>query len=257
MPAPIINPRRLTPNKSVLSAPAMPGEYDGLTAIQRVKKRHTGDPESDLPIGIAGWKATTVDVAGRDVSLIANTDDIDMQREVVVPAGADPAYFTENRSVFLDHCYYWQNFVGKMRGLAPFPSPRNHKQWRVNVAILKLASNPVCDDILVVAEEWGLGASIGFEGLEGGPPTEDDFAAYPRKGQLSLEWVTRKWLWLELSITAMPCNVACNTAGERSEKTIAYLDDAVVKGRIKRASAVVLGLPTTPKRKLQPVFITD
>lgn len=268
MPAVSTNHRHLQPLKSVLCAPAAPGEYDGLTKIERVRKRHTGKAEASPShsIGIAGWKSSAVDVQGRDVSLIANTDDIDMQREVVVPGGAvllesgplkgQPVYFAENKSIFLDHRYYFEHLVGKARKCIPQRSG-GRAAWRVEVAILSLRGSPICDDILTVASEWGLGASIGFEALEGGAPTPDEIKAYRPNGPFTLEWVTRKWLWLELSITAMPCNVACNTAAERTEKTIVYLDDAVCKGRIRRAAAVALGLPTTPKRKLQPVFLTD
>lgn len=231
--------------------PAIDGEYDGLNVVQRLRQRYYGDAAADVKVGVARLKNEGMPVVNdRNITLIANTDDIDMQREVVLPAGAVTTYFDQNKSIFVDHDYRWQSLVGKMRNISPYPSAKNHKQWRVQVAILELQASPICNDILTVAREWGIGSSIGFEGLEGGPPTPEEMKAFPAKGALGLEWVTRKWLWLELSVTAMPCNVPCQSVGEREEKTAAYLDDAVVKGRISRKGAVAMGLPGTAERKL-------
>ena len=53
----------------------------------------------------------------------------------------------------------------------------------------------------MIAEGAVNGVSIGFDRLGGGPPTDDEVRLYG-----PVDFVTRAWRWLELSVTPMPCN---------------------------------------------------
>lgn len=202
----------------------------------------------DAPVGIVSSFGTVEEVTDdRNLVLVATTDDIDLDNEVVVPAGLrGEGYFFRNRKIFVDHRYDLGSAVGKLRSAVPFPSPKNQRGWRIRVHIAK---GPLGDDVLTVAREIGIGASIGFTPIDYGKPTADEVKRYGRDGKTPKS-IVRSAEWLETSVTAMPCNVACQGwAAVTDDRKAAELDALVVKGRIARASAVALGLPATPVRK--------
>jgi len=215
--------------------------------VDKIRSKH---PElgGDAQIGV--WasfgKDTTVDTEGgnRDITVVANTDDIDLDNEVVIPSGADRSYFESNRKVFVDHDYTMGSHVGSLRrnGLSAYPSFAEQKGWLARIGMLKISS-PVPDDILSVAREVGIGVSIGFAATDVGPPTEDEAKRYEGKRGAPAS-IVRAWDWIELSFTAMPCNVSCQSRVEVLDDTrAASLEALVTKGKIQKASARALGLP--------------
>ncbi|MCZ7599876.1 MAG: hypothetical protein M5U09_22075 [Gammaproteobacteria bacterium] len=105
----------------------------------------------------------------------------------------------------MDHWYGHENTVGALRYAKMYPDAVNPLGWRTRVSI---RSGPLGDDILSAAREMGIGASIGFEPIDGGRPTPDEERVHGRGGR-RVAWVHREWEWMELSLTFMPANVAC------------------------------------------------
>lgn len=137
---------------------------------------------------------------------IANTADVDLDNEVVVPAGADTTYFFKNRTIFLDHDY--TKPVARLR----YASLKGGK-WVVNMTFgrtpLALEAKANVDDGVVN------GSSIGFIPTDYGRPTAEEVKAYGPH-----ESIVRTWEWLELSLTGLPCNVGAGlVVGEAKHAT--------------------------------------
>lgn len=190
----------------------------------------------------------------RDIVVIANTGDIDLDNEVVVPSGADTGYFERNKMIFADHLYDLNQVAGRMRTLEKYPSADNHKAWRVRAHI---ADNPIGNTVRTIVEETGqIGVSIGFVADDYGPPTDDERKAYKAADGSTPQSVVRSWKWFELSFTALPCNVACQSMTVTEGKSLDMLnavDELVTKGVIDRDSAARLGMPITAKRRFHAV----
>lgn len=192
------------------------------------------------PVGVRGSFGHDVKVdtekGNRSITLTANTDDIDNDAEVVMPAGADLTYFEANKSIFVDHEYTHDKWVGKMRRLAPVKIGDEHRAWKV---VMQARRTPLGDEMLTVAREMGIGCSIGFVPEQYGPPQESDPDRYK-----SAASVVRAWKWLELSLTPLPCNVSCQSDAERVDESKASdLERLVTKGLIRRETAAMFGLP--------------
>lgn len=179
----------------------------------------------------------------REFVLIANTADVDLEDEVVVPAGALEAnggsmrYFLSNRKVFWAH-NYGELAVGSLSaGTLPSLKARG---WFCRV---KIANTDTGDALCAMAEDGAFPASsIGFQSLEARSPTQEEITAYgPHRS------IVTRWHWLELSLTHMPMNVACQSvdgipAKAADEGWVSLLDQKLTRGVIKRKSAQVLGL---------------
>ena len=184
------------------------------------------------------------------VRFIATTEAIDVDDEVVVAGGVDrDSYFFKNRSCFIDHQYDMANFIGKARAIIPRPTKDSPTAWEVHIRVQK--THPHAEGILSLAREGQIGSSIGFARLEGGKPTEDEVKRYTRKGREPVA-VTRRWEWIEQSITALPANVEAQAIPDEAAK---MLDDAVCRGVCSRELAVRLGLPARERRTLYPVSL--
>lgn len=200
--------------------------------VERLRTKH-----GEQTVGVISSFGKDLQVKGRTIEVIANTDDMDLDNEVVVPKGADTSYFLQNRSVFVDHKYDLEFHVGTLRGLDRHPSTKDQTAWKARVGVLGKPGMP--DDILTTAREVGIGVSIGFAPLNVREPTE----AEAEKHGGDLTSVVDSWKWLELSFTAMPCNVACQSmAMVEDDSKMGALEDLVVKGRISRASGYAFGL---------------
>lgn len=217
-------------------------------------------PGRDGPIGVWGSVCKRLEIdrsnGNRDLILYANTDDIDLEDEVVIPDGAAAdSYFFRNRKVFLDHSYEYASLVGALRSHALIDRPDGGKAWRVRIHV---RTSPLGDDILTAADEVGIGTSIGFRALDFGPPTDDERKRYT-KGTRGPHGIVRRWEWLEQSLTAMPCNVACQslTATAIDATRAAALDRLVTGGLIRRESAYLLGMPDRKpaERKMRRVLL--
>lgn len=205
----------------------------------RIRQRNLLDPSTSIGVkGVIGKDVSVTD-SGQDrfLTLMATTDDIDADGEIVIPSGANTSYFFNNRKIFVDHQLGTEHCVGVLHSANLKPNG-----WLVRLRMFSLPGNPLPDDILTIAREAGIGCSIGFIPTDVGPPTPEEQMKYGKGKPVAK--VIRAWDWLELSITAAPCNVACQSlALSRNEGKIAALDELVTKGRIQARSAYALGLP--------------
>lgn len=179
----------------------------GLDMIGGIKERCRLD--DDVVLGVRAsvdpsahliQKANTLDVVG-----MATTDDVDSEGDVVLPDGADRTYIDRNRKVFVDHWTGTDNLVGTIRSMK-LVDKAGSRGWLVRVALIEACSyTPLISEL---AATVGIGFSIGFMPLEMGSPTAEEKAKYP-----GAERIIRRWSWYELSFTAFPCNVSCQTGG--------------------------------------------
>ena len=174
----------------------------------------------------------------RDIIGIATTDDVDESSEVVLPEGADLTYINATRTLYADHSYGISQVVGSIRYVRP---AANGKGWEFRAGLFHSMRSPLADDCYTIIKQGGqLGVSIGFEATEWGDLELDEAKAYPMARS-----IVRKWRWVELSLTAMPCNVSCRAIlapSEAEQKSITLIESLVTKGKIRRESAIALGL---------------
>lgn len=210
-------------------------------------------PDSLVGIVSSYGKKAQVEGDGRTLDMNATTDDIDLQDEVVVPGGADTTYFATNRKVFGDHQYGLLDVVGICRSIDPIVRGGSQKGWRVKVYMLP--GNAIADAVLALADEDGIGCSIGFQATEYGAPTPDEAKSYSgNKGAPSS--IVRKWNWLELSMTAFPCNVACQTLrATHVDHAKSVLDRLVCKGKITRLTAAAMGLEDAGRGQRRRILV--
>jgi hypothetical protein len=212
----------------------------------------------DGPIGIRstlGGQFMRVEDANQpeapDYIAFANTDDVDLEDEVVDPRGADLSYIRRNAKLFADHQYGTESVVGHIRAFSAFPSPQDHRAWQVK---FKLISTEAGRTVRTIIEETGsIGLSVGFIAREFGPPTAEEAKAYTKAARRPRS-IIRKWDWFELSATALPANKACQTMGVvYDEKRLGEVESLVTKGLISRKGAAMLGFPVEHRRKFVPV----
>lgn len=219
----------------------------GSERIKRMRDQYARHIKSADKLGIRCFEvsAKDVNVGGRLIDILATTDAIDLDREVVVPSGCDMSVYQLNKRNFLDHDYRFEKHVATMRSCVPWPSAKNFKGWRNRSQVLAGLNHPFADDLLTVAQQAGIAASIGFELIAGSPPVDTDPPAYQ-----DAEYIVRSCRVIELSFTAMPCNMTCQSLDEKPgkdlEKRLGALEDLAVKGRkgggIALESAIALGL---------------
>jgi hypothetical protein len=225
------------------------------TILTRLKSHGIQDGETVGVVSSYGKGAELhTKSASRELIVVANTGDIDLDNEVVVPSGADTRYFERNRMIFADHQYDLGQVAGKMRRLDKYPSEADHKSWRVRAYV---NDNPIGNAVWTIVEETGqIGVSIGFIAKDYGPPDDNERKAYKSRDGSVPRSIVREWDWFELSFTALPCNVACQSLTVTEGKSADMLNEVerlVTKGRIDRESAYMLGMPIAPKRKMHAV----
>lgn len=175
---------------------------------------------------------------------VVNTAGIDLANEVVVPLGGDWTYFRKYKSVYYGHDYDTLP-VGILRNLE---FRKNPDRWAMTWA---WASNPFAQEVKIAVNEGAVGGtSIGFIPTEKGRPTELEVKAYGE-----CDSVVRKWIGLEVSVTAQPCLPDASIGGKSlDDSAIHGLESLVSKGRISRKSAHLMGLPEV-KPQLRKVII--
>lgn len=223
----------------------------GLKMVEQLRAKYAVDPS--VKVGLVGTycKMQTVDDE-RNITSIINTGDIDSQYEVVVPAGMDRSYLDRNKKAFLDHSYNFEKAVGSIRWIRGMPDDGNPTAWKAQTFIYDKPGDPTGDQLLYVARNGGIGASVGFQALDYSQPTDEERARYKRAGKEAPDAIVRKWLAMEFSYTAFPCNVSCQGyAAEPSDvdARMQSLDEMIVKNHITRAFAASIGFPTAPSRK--------
>lgn len=192
-----------------------------------------------------------------DIVGVATTDATDEDEEVILPAGADLSYINQTKGLYADHRYGMGQLVGKIRTLKMLD---NQRGWGFRARMYQGLSNPLARDCFEIIKQGGfVGVSIGFDAQNWGDLTPEETMKYPKaKG------IVRNWKWVELSLTAMPCNVTCYAmaAAVDTSKQLGIIDGLITKGLIRRESAIALGItdakprilklggefPSTPKR---------
>lgn len=224
---------------------------DAVAIVERIKDQHR--LTKDARVGVVGSynHKAELDMRGtnRDLVVIATTDDIDEDNEVLVPQGADVSYIAKNAKVFADHNYGVDDVVGAIRSWGAYPNSKNQRGWMARV---RLTTNAAGEAVRKIVEETGhIGASIGFEALDYGPPSDEEKKLYGRDGKPPSS-IVRKYRLIELSLTALPCNVSCQTMsvvmGDESKS--APLARMVKSGSLSRRDASRFGLVTEHKPKL-------
>lgn len=182
----------------------------GETLIERVKRKAVklgASPSSTFGV-VSSWIKSPVfnDSDGdRDIVAIMTTDSVDLDDEVVLPGGADlKTYLSKNGSVFIDHRYTMDMFAGKIRYVKRIPNDANPVGIEFRARILDSPHSKAASLLWDIAKQFGVGASIGFEATNYGPPSEAEKVAYP-----SAKTIVREWRAIEVSYTMMPCNVTC------------------------------------------------
>lgn len=205
---------------------------DALSAFARMKARHiaAGAIKSDARCGMFGRFDAKVAVIpneqrGAIIRATASTDFVDLDDEVLLPGGADTSYLTANRSVFVDHWYDLDHCVGKVKEIRRDPATGS---WVVDVRMLANSPFPYVGAVVSMASDVGIGMSVGFDPIEWGKPNADEAKLYP-----NAETIIRKWKMLEVSFTAIPCNVTCQsqsvTFDDMGEEMAKHASDTVRK----------------------------
>lgn len=181
------------------------------------------------------------------ISAVATTNGIDLENEVVVPEGADPSYFLNAKAIYWAHNSF-DLPVATLRSLRLLPDKSG---WRMQCSTV---NTEFARDVATCIAEGAInGVSIGFLRTDSGAPSPEEIMRYG-----PCEYVTRRWRWLETSITPMPCNPQALIDGVAVEKSIAdeaasAISRLAAKGRISRKSAESMGV----KRKaivVKPVY---
>lgn len=146
--------------------------------------------------------------SGDIISTVATTDAVDLDDEVLVPGGADLSYLERNRKVFVDHWYDVPSCVG---GLKTWKLSDDGKSMQVDVRMLVDSPYPLTAAVVGMARQIGIGTSVGFEPIDWGDPRPDELKLYPKAKS-----IVRKYRLLEISFTAMPCNVTCQSVAVAS-----------------------------------------
>ena len=163
------------------------------------------------------------------VRAVANTAAVDLDDEVVLPEGADTSYFFGTRAIYLNH--NTADAVGRLISASKVKEPRGWR-WMIQFSVTG-ATSLGRDTRSLIRERIINGVSIGFIARKYGRPTPDETRAFGVHRN-----IVRDWLWLETSLTPMPCNPDA-------------LISARSKGLISPHTATVLELPdAAPSRKV-------
>lgn len=186
------------------------------------------------------------------ISATLSTDDIDLDKERVIPDGIDfDAYIRKNRKAFVDHDYGYLSCVGFFRSIGT-----KDNKVRVAVQMIYDPENPLIRAVIKLAEQDTSPMSLGFKELEGGTPTSQESKQYPGKA-----YMVRKSIAIEGSFTCLPCNVSCQSDGVYyvDESKAASAREILAKSRVPMSVWGRLGLAEkrtfavtspTPRRKV-------
>lgn len=126
---------------------------------------------------------------------------VDLEGDVVLPAGMNAEYFKMNRTMFVDHQYDAMSAVGKLRNIFS-----DSGGIIVESVLINNPQNQLRNQIEALAAAGNIGHSIGFEAVDYGPPTAEERKAFP-----DASTIHRQWRLLEVSYTAMPMNGYCQS----------------------------------------------
>lgn len=222
--------------------------------IRRRHFKHVGNK----PIKVARVKLSTTNTHqrpeqhGSTVLAIINTNDVDLDDEVVLPGGMLPdSYIFENKSIFVDHEYDSEHCVGAMRRMSVV------KSGGVPVAI-KMQSHLVGNHnkyAQIVRDLISMdvaGKSVGFIPVDYGPPTPAERKQYP-----SATSIVRAWDCMEVSYTPMPCSKRCRAVGLTDETDEEEIEKALEGFDAKFLSAFGIGKMQEEPKPRRVVVVVD
>ena len=217
-------------------------------------KAHQFVKDSGGSVGIVGsygkGAATDIKADTQDIIVTANTADIDLEDERVIPSGADMSYFIKNRQMFADHRYDIMSGAAYLRTADPYPSASNHRSWKLRT---HLRDNDIGKAIAAVVDDTSqIGISIGFVPMDFGPPT----AAEREKWGGDFRSIVRTYKVFEASFTLLPCNVSCQSEAIAEGKSLDMVDSAdrlLCSSKITRDAAHALGMPISKERKMHAI----
>lgn len=217
-------------------------------ACDSIRRRHKAFKDSQ--IGILAFKSVDMEVdmeaGNRDIFGVATTDDVDESEEVVLPEGADLSYIEATKKLYADHQYGVESDIGIIRYVKMLANGRG---WKYRARFYENLRNPLADDTLEKIKQSGTyGVSIGFDPIEGGSPTPIEQKKYP-----AAKSIIRRWKWIELSVTPMPCNSYSYAvpAGELSDsKRFELIERLVGKELLTKDQACRLGVAQAVERRI-------
>lgn len=210
--------------------------FDPSELLENLRARnYRGFKDGGKNIGIMRDSDTKTRVTGADtnphiIASIATTNATDLEQEVVVPEGGEFDYLLKNRKIFADHCYDVQNCIGSLRDWRAWPDAKNQRGWQMSVEVLRDHVYPMPEAVLNIAKQFGIGASVAFERLDGGSLTTEERKRYPGASS-----IVRKWNCIEVSLTCLPCNV-------NSQSQYATIDKSRAEGARRVLSLIDLPL---------------
>jgi len=144
----------------------------------------------------------------RVLEFIATTNDVDLDEEVVDPAGGDWSYFdnANQKKMFIDHQYESEYCIGLVRAKSKYMEGTAQIGWKMRAFIYPGLKTPHADDFWTRSLHGPMGISIGFISLEVTGLTPAEKKTYP-----GAQTIVRRWKAIEVSGTAIPCNVKCQT----------------------------------------------
>lgn len=184
-------------------------QFDGRDLVARIKAKHRLN--DSVPVGtfrcIDGKAALDTARGNNDVLAIANTDDTDLDEEVVLPSGCSWKYIEKNTTLFKDHKYDVEDIVAAYRAKTSIKSGNVLRGWEIRARLLEGDAHPGAAIIRSLIEQGvGIGMSIGFIATDAGRPTTEEAKRFP-----NAKSIVRECQLLEVSFTGMPCNVSCQT----------------------------------------------
>lgn len=191
----------------------------------------------DADPGLMGLRSGTFksasvkpDNGGYDIECLATSDNVDCEREVVVPDGLDWGPLNTYKAIYGEHTYGTRNAVATLRWVTRSTSPNG---FRMRVRMLP---DWYSDDIpryKMLAERGALGMSIGFYAVDRSAPTPEEKRRYP-----GAESIVRKASVFECSLTPCPANMSCSGAAVYADDSkSAVLHELVAKGLLPDAYA--------------------
>jgi hypothetical protein len=203
------------------------------------------------PVGVVGGFIEEVesDSEERDIWGIATTNAVDESEEVVLPEGADTGYIDKTRILYVDHRYDMGSVLGKIRVLKPMIANGVHTGWDFRAKILTKANPAFGESVFDTIQEMGtIGVSIGFDALDWGSPTPEESKRFPMARS-----IVRKWRFLEISLTAMPCNVTCYAQAVTpvAAKSRTRIEDVIRAGSVNTMYTHALGIDSREIKRLQ------
>lgn len=186
----------------------------------------------------AEFSSALKDGSRTDISMV-NTDDVDRDREVVLPEGLDLSAFRQSPTVFFNHSY--ETPVGACEWIKP-KSVGNSNGLIAQTRYAKKPSDwqgPWLPDAIhsMMQEGIGTGKSIGFQPTHRRPATTDELAKRP--DWKDAQYITDKGKLFEFSVAPLGCNPKALTLAVSKTMKAGLIDPAMADFLAKSMSTVL------------------